>query len=73
MNGIFDENCSSIIKYTDHTVTVVGWDIDRITGTEYWIIRNSWGDKWGNHGHIKVKIGGKCTVHFFDYPEVERP
>lgn len=41
----------------DHTVFVVGWGVDADTGTKYWIVRNSYGDRWGMNGDMHVKRG----------------
>ena len=65
--GIFDESNSKDDGY--HAVTVVGWDVDK-NGTEYWIIRNSWGNTWGEAGYARIKIGGKCKVNFGFFPDV---
>jgi len=35
-----------------HAVELVGWDVDPKFG-EYWIIKNSWGDKWADNGYWK--------------------
>jgi C1A family cysteine protease len=60
--GIFNGFCGQY----NHAVTVVGWGV--IGVSEYWIIRNSWGSRWGEQGHIRVLINGKCNITFDSYP-----
>ena len=41
---------------TDHVVSIVGWGTDASDG-QYWIVRNSWGEYWGEQGFVRVKFG----------------
>ena len=48
--GIFDSpECGTTL---DHAVTAVGYGKEN--GKEYYIVRNSWGPKWGEEGYIKI-------------------
>lgn len=40
-----------------HTVLLIGWGYDKDSDTKYWIVRNSYGPKWGNRGDFKVQRG----------------
>jgi len=61
-------DASPILKYkggiatdegesVDHVVSVVGWGTDADTQQKYWIVRNSWGQYWGEFGYIRVAFG----------------
>jgi hypothetical protein len=39
-----------------HAVKIVGWG--SMEGKNYWLIENSWGEDWGDHGFAKVVAGG---------------
>lgn len=36
-----------------HAVLIVGWEDEN----ECWIIKNSWGPAWGDHGYFRIKWG----------------
>jgi len=53
-SGVFDSPCGTNV---DHGVVVVGY------GSNYWIVRNSWGSSWGESGYIRMVRGKNiCAI-----------
>ena len=53
--GIFDDESAD--KMQNHAVSVVGWGYDDELEKEYWVVRNSWGEYWGEMGLFRVETG----------------
>jgi len=66
-SGVYlDDNCS---KYNhNHAVLVVGYGTSD-DGQDYWIVKNSWGTKWGDQGYIKMARNrdGMCGITSMAY------
>jgi len=46
---------------TNHAVVAVGWGVQN--GQKYWIIKNTWGPDWGEHGYFRIRRGtDECGV-----------
>jgi len=62
--GVFaSEECGTQL---DHGVAIVGIKTDEETNQDYWIVRNSWGEDWGENGYIKIAVhdgDGVCGIN----------
>lgn len=59
--GLYDDtSCGTRL---DHATLVVGWGKEG--GSEYWIMKNSWGKTWGEQGYMRLKVvsgNGICGI-----------
>ena len=56
--GIIKKRCGDTI---DHAVLAVGYGTDN--GTDYWLVKNSWNEEWGDNGYFKIARGtDECGI-----------
>ncbi len=56
---------------TNHAVGVVGWE--KISGKTYFIMKNSWGSGWGDHGYMALALGCDSFGDEVAFVEVAQP
>jgi hypothetical protein len=63
--GVFNEKDLGMIN---HVVLLVGWDDEK----EAWLIKNSWGETWGEKGFGWIKYGSNNIGVFAAWIEADR-
>ena len=64
--SIDDESCGQHGD-VDHGVLAVGYGTDLETQKPYWLVKNSWGESWGDAGYVKMARNstnewGMCAI-----------
>lgn len=62
-SGIYtNDNCGQALN---HGVTAVGFNVEKDESKSYFIVKNSWGNRWGEKGYIRMLVGhgnGTCGI-----------
>eukprot|EP00951_Prasinocladus_malaysianus_P041348 scaffold487042_cov50-Prasinocladus_malaysianus.AAC.1 len=58
--GVFD--ITGCMEEIDHGITVVGFDKADYDGKGAWLLKNSWGEVWGEGGYLRVPMGAGDKV-----------
>jgi cathepsin F len=61
--GVMNYSASVCSDELDHAITLVGYGVTS-GGVKYWIIKNSWGNEWGEKGYIRLGWG-VCGVNTY--------
>lgn len=73
---ITDDSCGARGDI-DHGVLAVGHGVDQETQEPYFLVKNSWGGKWGDKGYVRMSRNSKnpfgmCAIlKMASFPEVE--
>ena len=51
-SGVITANCSNTAP--NDAMVAVGYDTDPQSGVEYFLIKSSWGEMWGERGYVKI-------------------
>jgi len=63
------DRCPNRRQDMDHALVAVGYGYDTTLKTSYWIIKNSWGEKWGENGYLRLAKdkGNMCGIASMAY------
>lgn len=75
-SGPFFGVCSSDPQDASHSVLVVGYNATD-PANSYWILKNTWGVKWGSHGYFYLPMSNhafpnRCGIlNYLSYPVLD--
>lgn len=75
--GVLEDDSCGRSAQIDHGVLAVGYGTDLETQKPYWLVKNSWGETWGESGYVKLSRSSKndygmCAIlRMASFPVVE--
>ncbi|XP_061717198.1 cathepsin O-like [Cydia pomonella] len=62
-SGVINWHCQAKEDMVKHAVQIVGYDTT--SNPPYYIVKNSWGNDWGEEGYVRLAIGGnQCGIAY---------
>jgi len=71
-SGVYKKKFYEFLPEGGHAVKIVGWGTE--SGTDYWLVANSWNTSWGLKGFFKIARGGdQCGIETMGPPYAGMP
>ena len=71
-SGVYSKKWYELVPEGGHAVKIVGWGTE--SGTDYWLVANSWNTSWGEDGFFKIKRGSdECGMESMGPPYAGTP
>jgi len=71
-SGVYQKHWWELLPEGGHAVKIVGWGTE--SGTDYWLVANSWNTTWGLKGYFKIKRGSnQCGIEKMGPPYAGMP
>jgi cathepsin C len=60
--GTYEKNVKPW-EFTNHAIVCLGWGEETVDDNvvKYWILKNSWGESWGENGYFKLTKGSNMA------------
>ena len=66
-NNVQTEKGADLVDELSHSSSIIGWGVDPKDRTKYWIVRNAFGQNWGENGDFKV-LRGQNAFNIESFP-----
>jgi cathepsin B len=71
-SGVYKKKWYELLPEGGHAVKIVGWGTE--SGTDYWLVANSWNTSWGEDGSFKIARGiDECGMESMGPPYAGLP